>query len=105
MLDMNSPTDITGFGLAAGGFVAAGPEGAIASLVGTSGFGNGSGGAGLGLAAGIGLGVSGLLTHTQLIALIDFSKLPAVVIDALVRVFDKLPKELQERLNKVRCQR
>jgi len=102
-MDMDSPTDITGFGLAAGGFVAAGPEGAIASLFGTAFMGNGAGGAAVGVAAGFGLGISGLLTHTQLITVIDFSKLPAAVIEALKKAYDSLPKELQDRLRQDLC--
>jgi RHS repeat-associated protein len=63
-IDMDNPDDILKWGLAAGGFIAAGPKGLSGSYGGTSFFGNGSYGATAGWAGGAGGGVGGIITHT-----------------------------------------
>jgi hypothetical protein len=94
---------MAGWGLSAGALLAAGPEGALISMFGTSYFGNGSTGVGGGPAAGVGLGVSGLLTYTRLETVVDFSQVPDAVIDILWNLYDKLPSSFREKLRLRRC--
>lgn len=64
VLDMDSPMDITEFGLEVTFFGALGLEGVAAQYAGTGPFGNGAAGGAAGWAGGVGAGVSGLLTYT-----------------------------------------
>jgi len=63
VMDMDSPSSITGWGLEVSAFVAAGP-GASAQVSGTGPFGDGAAGGGLGVVGGVGGGISGMLTYT-----------------------------------------
>ncbi len=74
-LDMNSPNDITGWGLGVSAFAAAG-DGVSAQYSGTGFFGNGSAGAGAGAAAGGGAGISGTITRTILNGSYNVAALP-----------------------------
>jgi hypothetical protein len=75
-IDMDSPDDITRWGLEAGAFAAAGPKGVCGSYSGTGPFGNGASGTAGGWSAGGGAGVSGIITYTWKTGQTDLSKLP-----------------------------
>ena len=98
MFEMDTPSDMAGGGLSVGAFAAAGAEGFMASLVGTSLFGNGASGPMIGAAYGVGIGVSGMILIPCSVRTGDVSIISDVLLQALRENFSKLPRSLQDRL-------
>jgi RHS repeat-associated protein len=81
VIDMEDPSDITGFGLMVSAFAAAGP-GVSADISGTGPFGNGAAGATVGVAGGAGAGIAGELSRTWLTGTYNVSALPSNIKNA-----------------------
>jgi len=89
-MDMDSPKDITGWGLEVSAFAAAG-KGISGQASGTGPFGDGAAGGSAGFAAGAGAGISGMLTHTWYEGKYNLKDLPN---DMLKRLQPYLPEGL-----------
>ncbi len=85
VMDLTTPDDLLGWGVAVSAFAAAGPKGVAVAYSGNSFWGNGSSGGTGGWAGGGGFGVSGIGTYTWRTGHFSLSGAPQVVRDAFGR--------------------
>jgi len=91
VLDMDTPQDITGWGLEVSAFAAA-VKGASGQVSGSGPFGNGAMGVAGGLAVGAGAGVSGMLTYTWYEGKYSLKDLPKDIQEKFQPYLDNLYK-------------